>query len=82
MKEYINICKLDKTTYKGLNPNITTDEVIITYKQIEHIIEQRQSVYNKYKDKLKEIIINPDYIIEDTKHINTGLVIKKYDKNV
>lgn len=30
---------------------------------------------------MKEIIQNPDYIIEDTKHNETGLVIKKYEKN-
>lgn len=26
--------------------------------------------------------MNPDYIVEDTKHNDTGLVIKKYDKNI
>ena len=62
--------------------DILTSDVIITYKQIEHINQKRQNVYNKYKDKLKDIITNPDYIIEDTKHKDTGLVIKKYDKNV
>lgn len=82
MEEYINICKLDKAKYNKINSNITTDEVIITYKQIEHIEEQRKGIYNKYKDKLKEIITNPDFIIEDTKHIDTGLVIKQYDKSV
>ena len=82
MEEYINICRLDKAKYKNLNQNITTEEVIITYKQIEHIEEQRKGIYNKYKDKLEEIITNPDFIIEDTKHIDTGLVIKQYDKNV
>ncbi len=81
-EEYINICKLDKLKYNKINSNIITDEVIITYKQIEHINEQRNGVYNKYKDKLREIIIDPDYIIEDTKHKDTGLVIKRYDKNV
>lgn len=82
MKEYINIGKLDKTKYKKINSNITTDEVIITYKQIEHIEEERKGTYEKYKEKLKEVIADPDYIIEDKKHIDTGLVIKKYNKNV
>ncbi len=80
--EYINICKLNKSLYCKINSNITTDEVIITYKQIDHINEQRKGGYDKYKNKLEEIIISPDYIIEDTKHINTGLVIKQYDRNV
>lgn len=82
-EEYINIGKIDINKYASLCKNkIVTDEVIITFKQIEHINEERLGVYDKYKDKLKEVIENPDYIIEDTKHKNTGLIIKKYDKNI
>jgi len=81
-EEYINIGKIDIKKYEQLcNKKIQTDEVIITYKQIEHINEERIGVYDKYKDNLEDIIINPDYIIKDTKHEDTGLVIKKYDKN-
>lgn len=61
---------------------ITTNEVIITNKQIAHINEERKGTYEKYQNKLKHIITNPDYIIEDTKHNETALVIKKYSKNV
>ena len=83
MEEYINICKLDKQIYKNIsNKEIKNEEVIITYKQIEHINDERFGIYDKYKDKLKEVIKEPDYIIEDTKHEETGLVIKKYDKDI
>ncbi len=83
MEEYINIGKIDLEKYMNLcNGTIKTDEVIITYKQIEHINEERFGIYEKYKNKLAEILNNPDYIIEDTKHIDTGLVIKKYERNV
>lgn len=82
-EEYIEICKLDVSKYASLcEEKIITDDVIITFKQIEHINEGRLGVYEKYKDELKNIIQNPDYIIEDTKHKETGLVIKEYDKNV
>lgn len=82
-KEYINIGKIDIRKYARLfNKSIITNEVIITYKQIEHINEERIGIFEKYKNKLKEVIENPDYIIEDTKHKETGLVIKKYNKNV
>lgn len=81
--EYINIGKIDINKYAKLcEKEITTNEVIITNKQIEHINEERKGTYEKYKNKLKQIITNPDYIIEDTKHKETGLVIKKYSKNV
>lgn len=82
-EEYVNIGKLDINKYQNLcNKPIITDEVIITYKQIEHINEERQGIYDKYKNELLEIIKNPDYIIEDPKHNETGLVVKKYDKDV
>ena len=83
MTEYIDICELDTNKYNNIcNRDIITKNVIITFKQIEHINTQRGGTFERYKDKLKEIIINPDYIIEDTKHEETGLVVKKYDKNV
>lgn len=38
MEEYVNIGKIDTSKYTKLCTNkIITDEVIITYKQIEHI---------------------------------------------
>ena len=52
------------------------------YKQIQHINERRLGIYEKHKDNLKDIIKNPNYIIIDPKHDETGLVIKEYDKNV
>lgn len=82
-EEYINIGKIDINKYEKICDNsIITDEVIITYKQIEHINEQRIGIYSKYEHELKDIIENPDYIIKDTKHTDTGLVIKKYDKDL
>lgn len=81
-KEYIKVCRLKKALYKKINPNLTTRKVIITFKQIQHINEKRNNVYDKYKKKLANIIKHPDYIIMDTKHKDTGLVIKQFDKNV
>ena len=82
-EEYIEIGKIDIKKYNLIcKEKIITDEVIITYKQIEHINEKRMGLYDKYKEKLKDIIETPDYIIEDTKHKDTGLVIKQYDKNI
>lgn len=83
MEEYINIGKIDIEKYSDLCENeIITDEVIITFKQIEHIDEERYGIFEKYKDSLEEIVLNPDYIIKDTKHKDTGLVIKRYEKDV
>ena len=82
VNEYVDIGKIDIKKYTKLcDKKIITENVIITNKQIEHINEERIGIYEKYKDKLEEIIKNPDYIIKDPKHEETGLVIKKYDKN-
>ena len=82
-EEYVKIGKIDINKYSQLCKNkIISDEVIITYKQIQHINERRLGIYEKYKDNLKDIIKNPNYIIIDSKHDETGLVIKEYDKNV
>lgn len=78
MKEYIEIGKIDLNKYSKLCTNkILTDEVIITYKQIEHINTKRFGIYEKYKNKLDEIINNPDYIIKDTMHKETRISYKK-----
>ena len=83
MEEYINIGKLDINKYCQLCENeLSTDEVIITYKQIEHINEKRNGLFEKYKNIIMEMIENPDYIIKDNKHKDTGLIIKRYDKYV
>ena len=83
MEEYINIGKINMEKYAGLSENkIITNEVIITFKQIEHIDEERYGIFERYKDNLEEILLNPDYIIKDKKHENTGLVIKQYEKDV
>ena len=83
MEEYIRIGNIDISKYQDLcSDKILTEEVIFTYKQIEHTNQKHQNIYEKYKEKLKDVIENPDYIIEDTKHKETGLVIKKYSKDV
>lgn len=81
-KEYITIGTINISKLSLLCDNITTDEVIITFKQIEHIENQRKGLYDQYKNKLFEIIANPDYILDDPKQAETGLIIKKYEKNI
>jgi hypothetical protein len=69
---------IDLTKYQGISQNILTDEVVITDKQLAHIIEKREDTYIKYKDKLLEILNDPDYIFIDPKHTDTALVVKRY----
>lgn len=46
----VHICRLDIAKYKCVTPDIITDEVIITDKQIEHIKERHPHDFEKYFD--------------------------------
>ena len=65
MKEYINIGKIDKSKIGKYAEKIITDEVILTNERLQHIL-----------NNAKEIIEQPDYILEDIKNINTMMFIK------
>lgn len=74
--------KIDKNKYKEISENITTKDVVLLPKQIEHIEKRHKGVYDKYKNEITNILNKPDYIFKDPKHVNTALLIKKYDNNV
>ena len=81
IRPYI-VGEIDKNIYKRIADNITTKEVVLLPKQIEHIEEKHKGVYLKYKNEINNILDNPDYIFKDPKHKNTALLIRKYDNNV
>lgn len=74
--------KIDRSIYKRIANGITTKDVVLLPKQIEHIEERHKGVYNKYKNEISNILNNPDYIFKDPKHKNTTLLIRKYNNNV
>ncbi|MGN1419308.1 MAG: PBECR2 nuclease fold domain-containing protein [Acutalibacteraceae bacterium] len=69
------IGKINREIYKCVTGDITTDEVIITDKQIEHIKERHPNDIERYYDYIKEIVENPDYILEANKP-NTAFILK------
>ncbi len=70
------IGKLDKNKIGEYKDKIVTDEVIITDERIEHIKEHHPEDYEKYGKYINEIIKNPDFVLEDTKNIDTILFMK------
>lgn len=78
VKDVHYIGKIDKEIYKCVTDDIVTDEIIITYKQIEHIKTRHPNDYERFSDYFKEIVSKPDYIIEANKP-NSALVLKKID---
>lgn len=76
-KELQYIGKIDREKFKSITEDITTDEVILTDKQVEHIKERHPNDYEQYFKYIKDIVENPDYIIRDTKP-NTGFLLKEF----
>ncbi|MCM1545135.1 MAG: PBECR2 nuclease fold domain-containing protein [Ruminococcus sp.] len=74
------IGKIDKKIYSCVTDDITTDEVVITDNQIEHIKERHPNDYERYFTYAKEIIESPDYILEANKP-NTAFVLKHINDN-
>jgi len=72
--------KIDKKIYSCITNDITTDEVIITDRQIEHIAERHKGVFENIKPSINEILNNPDYILADKNHENTALILKSINR--
>lgn len=71
------IGKIDRNRFSKITKDISTDEVILTERQVEHIRERHPNDYEQYFSYIKEIVENPDYIIRDTKP-NTGFLLKEF----
>lgn len=80
--QYIGRLDIKKLGIYG--EKIITDEVILTEERLnQHILISHKSDYQQFKNYIKNIIENPDYIIEDNKHANTMIYlqeIKEIDK--
>ncbi len=59
--------KIDKEIYKCITDDIISNEVIITDERVGHIKERHPNDYERYYRYLKEIVENPDYIVETNK---------------
>ena len=68
--------KIDIEIYNCITKDITTDEVIITDKQIDHIKNRHPNDYELFNKYLEKIVEQPDYIIEANKPFN-ALILKE-----
>lgn len=71
-----SVGRIDREIYKCITEDIVTDEVIITDERIGHIKERHPNDYERYYEYLKEIVENPDFIIETNKP-KTALILKE-----
>ena len=72
------VCKLDKNLYKIISENISSDEVIITDRAIEHIKNSHTDDFEHFSRYFSEIIADPDYILEANKP-NRALILKEIE---
>ncbi len=86
MEEYINIGKIDKDKIGDYKQKVITDILILTYERLNnHILKYHEEEYNQVKDYLREIIENPDVILEEYNQKDTLIYlkhIKQIDKKV
>ena len=75
--EVHTVGRIDREIYKCITEDIVTDEVIITDERLKHIQERHPEAYESTIEYVANIIQNPDYIISDEKHDNTGLVFRR-----
>ncbi len=70
--------KIDKKIYEVVTPDIRTDEVIITDRQIQHIKERHPNDYERFSSYFAETVAKPDYIIAANKP-NTAVILKEIE---
>ena len=71
------IGKLDIEIYRCVTADIQTDEVIITDERVQHIKERHPNDFERYCQYMREIIENPEYIVEANKP-KSALILKTF----
>lgn len=74
------ITKLDRKKLGKYEDSLITDEVILTDERLyEHILLYHEEEYKQLKPHIKDIIKNPDFIVEDNRHEDTLIYLKQLD---
>ena len=69
-----------KNIYKCVTEDITTEEVIITDNQINHIKNRHPNDYENFSSYFSDILSDPDFILEANKP-NTAFILKQITEN-
>lgn len=69
--EYTIVTKINTEIIKTVFPNILTSEVILTNERKNHILERHPQDYDLFKDNVKFILDDPDYIFISQKNKDT-----------
>ena len=68
------IGKLNTETYRVVSEQIQTDDVVITDERIRHIKDRHPNDYEKYARYMRNIVENPQYILDVPAFDDTSLL--------
>lgn len=72
---------INKEIFSCISNDIVTDEVVITDERLKHIEEHHPGDFAEIEPYLHLAIQNPDYIIDDREHKNSGLLLKAIEED-
>ena len=74
------LTNLDKNKLGIYGNKLITEKVILTDERLhEHILLYHKEEYKQLEPYIKSIIESPDYIVEDNRHEDTMIFLKKCD---
>lgn len=74
------ITNLDRKKLGVYASKLITEEVILTGERLyEHILLFHEEEYKQLRPYIKNIIKDPDYIVEDNRHEDTMIYLKEID---
>lgn len=77
-KQLQYIGKIDKNKIGKYKDIAITDEVILTNERLnEHILKYHKNEYEQLRPYMKDIIENPDFILDDNRNENTIILLKQ-----
>jgi len=76
----MTVGKIDLEIFKCISDDITTDEVVITDRQLAHIKEKHPQDYELYSEYIPDILMEPDYILEANKP-SSAVLLKEVVSN-
>lgn len=75
------ICKINKNILGKYKEKIISKDVILTQERLEnHILLYHKKDYESLVPYLKDIILDPDFIIDDNRHDDTLIFLKEIDE--
>lgn len=78
INEITELGALNKRIYECISPDIDTERVIITDKQLDHIADHHPEAYDETLIELKTTLTDPDYIIKDINILIQGLSLNQF----